>query len=116
LAIYTLSASQWARILPVLPRASGRGRPRADDRKVLEGILRVLSTGCSWHDLPADSVSPTTCWRRLAQWQVDGTWERVWLALLSDMDAIERDLWVRAFLAGAFVPAKAGTVSGTRRA
>ena len=26
--------------------------PRVDDRRVLDGILRVLRTGSPWHDLP----------------------------------------------------------------
>ena len=30
------------------------GRPRADDRKVLEGILWILRSGARWQDLPEE--------------------------------------------------------------
>jgi len=38
------------------PSATPRrmGRPRADDRKVLNGILYVLRTGCRWKDMPRE--------------------------------------------------------------
>ena len=43
-----LTEAQWARIAPLLPtrrRNPRGGRPRADDRACLEGILWVLRTG-----------------------------------------------------------------------
>jgi putative transposase len=36
------------RLLPVPPERNGAGRPRADDRKALNGIWYVLWTGCQW--------------------------------------------------------------------
>jgi len=59
-----LTDRQWAFIRPRSPRV-GRGRPRADDRRTIEGILYVLITGCRWQDLPREHGSPTTVWRRL---------------------------------------------------
>jgi transposase len=32
------------------------GRKRADDRQTINGILYVLITGCSWHDMPLDDM------------------------------------------------------------
>jgi transposase len=43
---------QWALIRPLLPPLQKRGRPRAADRQVLNGILYVLRTGIPWNDLP----------------------------------------------------------------
>ena len=40
-----LSDEQWAKIEPLLPKVRSRGRPWADNRQVLEGILWVLKTG-----------------------------------------------------------------------
>ena len=40
-----LTEEQWNFIKPLLPVQRGRGRPRADDRKTLDGILFVLKTG-----------------------------------------------------------------------
>jgi transposase len=85
-----------------------RGRPRAQDRPSLNGILYVLRTGCRWHDLAPRYGGPVTCWRRLDQWQMDGTWERIWRAFLTSLDEAGKLDWSRAFLDGSFVPAKKG--------
>jgi transposase len=41
-----LSGAQWERIQPLLPVAKPTGRPRADDRRTINGILYVLRTAC----------------------------------------------------------------------
>jgi transposase len=46
-----LSDEEWELIKLLLPKAK-TGRPRADDRHVLNGILYVLTTGCRWMDMP----------------------------------------------------------------
>jgi len=48
------------------------GRPRADPRRCFEGILWVLWTGDPWSEPPPRYDSPTTCWRRLRQWEDSG--------------------------------------------
>jgi len=40
-----LSDKQWSHIEPLLPKRSSKGRPWADNRLVLEGILWILKTG-----------------------------------------------------------------------
>src|SRR5829696_10560450 len=58
-----ITDEHWRRLEPLLPPPRrGRGRPRADDRKTLNGILYVLRTGCRWGDVPRKYGSPTTCW------------------------------------------------------
>ncbi|SFJ96404.1 Putative transposase of IS4/5 family [Thermoflavimicrobium dichotomicum] len=57
-----------------------------DPRKTLNGIVFVLKTGCAWADMPKAYGSYVTCWRRLKQWQKDGTWERIWRKLLQQCD------------------------------
>jgi transposase len=69
---------QWAFICPLLPPPARTGRPRADDRRTIEGILYVLITGCRWQDLPREYGAPTTVWRRLKRWGKAGAWERIW--------------------------------------
>jgi transposase len=100
----------WRRLEPLLPPpCRGRGRPRADDRKTLNGILYVLRTGCRWGDVPRKYGSPTTCWRRLRAWEENGIWERIWRLLLAQLDELGKLQWARAFLDGSFVPAKKGS-------
>ena len=111
-----LSDAQWECIQPLLPVAKPIGRPRADDRRTLNGIpsaalrtgLYVLRTGCRWKDLPRRYGSPVTCWRRLDQWKENGTWERIWRTFLAALDEQGKLDWSRAFLDGSFVPAKRG--------
>lgn len=106
---HELTDPQWAVIEPLLPKLKpGRGRPRANDRQTINGILYVLKTGCAWEDMPRQYGSPTTCWRRLQQWSEDGTWERLWRTLLSQLDAQGKLEWAQAFLDGSFIPAKKG--------
>ncbi len=41
---FDLSDEEWAVIEPLLPKG-GRGPPRVDDRRVLNGIFYILRTG-----------------------------------------------------------------------
>ncbi|HEX8166231.1 MAG TPA: transposase [Beijerinckiaceae bacterium] len=54
MARFDLTDAEWAIIAPLLPGAEGKknGRPRLDDRKVLNGIFFILRTGSPWRDLP----------------------------------------------------------------
>jgi transposase len=72
-----LTDAQWEKIRPLLPRVrkSRRGgRPPANNRKVLEGILWILRSGARWQDLADEFPSPSTCWRRLRDWEEQGVW------------------------------------------
>jgi transposase len=53
-----LSGEQWAKLEPLLPKTKSRGRPWADHRRVLEGILWVLKTAARWRNLPQDYPTP----------------------------------------------------------
>jgi len=39
------------------------GRPRCDPRRLLNGILYVLTTGCTWSDVPAQYGTKSTVHR-----------------------------------------------------
>ena len=70
-----LTDAQWDKVRPLLPRPRSRqrgGRPRASDRKVLEGILWILRSGARLQDLPEEFPSHVTCWRRLPDWEEQG--------------------------------------------
>ena len=103
-----LSDAQWAKIEPLLPQLTSRGRPWRDNRQVLEGILWVLKTGARWRDLPEHLPSPATCWRRLSLWDSDGTWETVWHAFLSELDRQGWLAWDESFADATFFAAKKG--------
>jgi transposase len=109
-----ITDEQWGRLEPLLPPRRMRGRPRADDRRTLNGILSVLRTGCRWEDVPRGYASSTTCWRRLRAWEEDGTWEGIWRSLLALLDEQEKLEWAKAFLDASFVPANKGELASAR--
>jgi transposase len=103
-----LRDDQWELIAPLLPTPKNRARPRADDRRTLNGILWVLRSGARWKDLPKEYGSRSTCHRRLQECQEQGVWEHIWLRFLGALDHQGKLDWSQAFLDGSFVPAKKG--------
>lgn len=80
-----LTDAQWKRIKRLLPKPAHTGRPRADDREVINGILYVMWTGCRWEDLPHDiAASPKTCSRRLLDYQRRRIWQKVLASLTNE--------------------------------
>ena len=48
-----LTDEEWARVAPLLPRRSKRGRPREVDlREIMNAIRYLVRTGCGWRMLP----------------------------------------------------------------
>lgn len=106
-----LSDADWSRVAPHLPAhppSPKGGRPRADDRACLEGILWVLRTGARWQDIPVDLPSGSTCWRRLQEWASEGVLERIQAALVGELDARGRVDLSELFADATFVRAKKG--------
>jgi hypothetical protein len=102
----------WALIAPLLPPPKQRGRPWA------------RSVHCQWHSLglalrcqvarsPQGVWRPSTCHRRLQEWQDQGIWEHIWLTFLGALDLQGKLDWSQAFLDGSFVPGKKGERSST---
>jgi transposase len=80
-----LTDQEWNRIKRLLPKPAATGRPRVDDREVVNGILYVTWTGCRWDDLPHDiAASPKTCHRRLLEYQRLGVWDQIWRDLMRE--------------------------------
>lgn len=99
---------QWVFIRPSLLPPARTGRPRADDRRTIDGSLYVVITGCRWQDLPREYGAPTTVWRRLKPWGEAGVCECIWRAALAARYQQGKLGWSRAFLDGSFAPAKRG--------
>ncbi len=90
----------WAEIEALLPPwqpSSRGGRPRANDRAALAGIVYVLRSGKSWARLPQELGfgSGMTCWRRLREWQAVGIWPELERALRRGVAGAERLPWAR---------------------
>lgn len=89
---FWLNDRQWAAIDPLLPK-NQPGAHRADDRRVLSGIIHVLKAGCRWQDCPAVYGPSTTIYNRFNRWARRGLWQRLFRALVSvspdDMQMID---------------------------
>ena len=106
-----LTDTQGEKSRPLLPQRRPRphgGRPPAPDCKVLEGILWMLRSGARWQDLPEEFSSPSTCWRRLRDWEEQGVWLEIWRAFLAELNEKQQLKWSESFLDGSFAPAKKG--------
>lgn len=49
---YELSDQSWETIEDIVSPSQPIGRPRGDDRQVLNGIFWILCSGAKWRDLP----------------------------------------------------------------
>jgi Putative transposase of IS4/5 family (DUF4096) len=72
-----LTAERWEQLRPFLPQQASTGRPAAEHRPIIEGILWVIRTGSSWRDLPERFGSWQTVVSRYHRWRKEGRWARM---------------------------------------
>jgi transposase len=70
---HELTDEQWQVVEPLLPASGARGRPRVDDRRVINGMLFKAKTGIAWRDLPERYGPWTTVYNRFWRWSRNGT-------------------------------------------
>ena len=88
--ITTISDELWGKISDIFPKEKPRytvGRPIIPSRKVLNGILYVLRTGCQWKMIPKEFGSSSTCHRRFQQWIQADIFKKVWIKVLEEYDS-----------------------------
>jgi putative transposase len=77
-----LTDAQWKLIEKRIPPAKPGGRERSVDmREVMNGILYLVRTGCSWRQLPHDLPPWGTVHWYYRCFRLDGTWQRIHDAL-----------------------------------
>ena len=87
--INRISDKLWDKISDLLPDekpVSTIGRPIIPYRKVMDGIIYVLRTGCQWKMLPCEYGSGSTCHRRFQEWVKLDIFKKVWIRLLKEYD------------------------------
>jgi len=82
---FELTDFEWSIIAPLLPNKP-RGKRRAEDRKVLNGIYWRLRTGSPWADIPERYGPSTTCYNRFVRWRKIGVWDRIFEAVSKAYD------------------------------
>ena len=117
---WQLSDSFWERSKPLLPKPKSRlrgrgkqrkhigGRPPADPRQVLAGILYVLRTGCQWNAAPKEFGSGKTLHRYFQHWSRARVFKRMWRAGLQEYDEVKGLEWKWQAADGAITKAPLG--------
>ncbi|SCB40801.1 Transposase [Rhizobium hainanense] len=85
MSLYGLTDFEWRAIKPVLPNER-RGKPRVDDRRVVNGIFRVLRSGAPWRDVPQRYGPYATCYNRFRRWMKAGIWDSLMDVITSASD------------------------------
>ena len=93
-----LTDREWNAIRHFLPaqRSGKRGRPWAEHRQTISGILWILKTGSPWRDLPEEFGKWQTVYNRFRRWIDEGLWERIYQRLLQRAKCnskVNFDLW-----------------------
>jgi putative transposase len=72
-----LTDAQWEILVPFIPEPSAYSpREPISRREIVNGILYLLRTGCSWRQMPHDLPNGKTVYQYFRHWKLDGTWER----------------------------------------
>ena len=69
------------------------GRPRADLRWVLNGVIFRMRSGCQWNRLPERYGDDATVHRWFQRWVTDGVLEKLWALLLGECEELGAVDW-----------------------
>ena len=73
-----VTEGQWRLIEPSIPPPDPGGRPRSTDmREVVNAILYVNRTGCSWRQLPHEFPPWGTVHAYYREFRLNGTWQKI---------------------------------------
>jgi putative transposase len=89
--IWELPDELWERIEPILLRRyplAHTGRPRADLRRVLDGIIYRMRSGVQWNQLPREFGDDSTVHRWFQRFVEDGVLEQIWATLAAECEAL----------------------------
>jgi transposase len=90
---YELTEEEWELLCPLIPPGKSgpgkRGRPRADDRQMLNGMIWILRSGAPWRDLPERYGSYGTVYTRFREWLELGVFEKMVKQLHLDLELAE---------------------------
>ena len=94
--IWEIPDELWERIEPILERRyppAKTGRPRADLRLMLDGIIFRMRTGCLWNQMPERYGPDSTVHKWFQRFAADGALEEIWAALVAECEALGAVRW-----------------------
>ncbi len=87
------------------------GRPRVDQRAVLDAVIFRLRTGCQWNRLPKEFPDDSTVHRALQRWVDLGVLDQIWAALIEGCEELGGVDWEWQAADGAMGKARFGGTS-----
>ena len=89
--IWEIPDHLWEQIDPVildLDPPQGTGRKRADPRRMLDGIIFRMRSGCQWNRLPRELGDDSTIHRTFQRWVELGVLEGIWAVLVEGCEEL----------------------------
>ncbi|MEW2266070.1 IS5 family transposase [Streptomyces sp. NPDC047853] len=83
---HELTDQEWELLAPLIPRAA-TGRPRVEDRQVINGMVYKIQTGVSWRDLPERYGPWKTVYTRFRRYALDGVFTQALQQIQAHVDA-----------------------------
>jgi len=87
--LWEISGDLWEQIEPVILEADppkATGRKRVDQRRLLNGVIYKMRTGCQWNNLPKELGDDSTIHRAFQRWVRLGVFARVWAMVEESQD------------------------------
>jgi putative transposase len=94
--IWEVSDVLWERVEPILDRRyppAATGRPRADLRRVLDGIIYRMRSGVQWNQLPRAFGADSTVHGWFQRFVADGVLREIWAELVRECDELGAVSW-----------------------
>jgi putative transposase len=94
--LWEISDDLWDRIEPLLNQLdppAATGRPLVDRRKVLDGIIFRLRTGCQWNHIPRVYGDDSTIYRCFHHWCQVGLFKKLWAKWIRECDELKGVQW-----------------------
>jgi transposase len=101
----------WERTEPLLPPDVSKpkgGRPRNDNRQMMDNIFYVLRTGIQWKALPRHLGAGSSVHDRFQEWRQAGVFRAMWAAGLMEYDRVKGIEWEWQAMDGAMTKAPLG--------
>ena len=94
--IWEVPDDLWDQIQPVIlemdpPKSTGR--KRVDPRRILDGIIFRMRTGCQWNHLPRELGDDSTIHRTFQRWEELGVLKRIWSMLIAECEELGGVEW-----------------------
>jgi transposase len=113
---WTVPDLLWERVATLIPRPKrvngrkykrrpGGGRKPIPPRRVFEGIVYVLRTGCQWKALPKEYGSASSVHAHFLEWKSCGVFVKTWRRGLAEYDEMEGIAWSWQSIDGSMVKA-----------